>query len=626
MMSPYGFQYFVQPMPGGAVAAPPPGQPAAPFPAVPGQVLPAGVDGSAVLQLWHQQQHQQLQQQQQLQQLQQQHMLQQVMLSQQHQQLYQQQQQQQQQQRQQPQQLQHTPAGLKCAHGLAVHELAVGVESLYRDQLRPYGRILRKRLAELAQASSRGELDMDVKDLRTLCASCSGWLQIEDAEGADWAALLAGRPESFIDVYSPTDMYPDTLWQAVAAYFSGLTDSSMVLPGGRYSCAQVLIQRGLPFLSGYSLGQVCHIVQLAISQKKLLGYLNGTVVPYARSQSMVKDRHAVCQQPCAGSVRARSVVASWDTLRQSLAELIREVLAGGPPIPLSNIKRLFRSRFHIELSETALGYAKLSELLQDSRISDLCEVSLRGNGYVMVPARPRSSKPKRSLISLVATLHMDADVPACDAHALAAAAAAQPTTPPTPPTAQGTHVPSPQHSQVPGDSLRRRAGFLRPPALDELDAEDAFLAPRSPPAAAVPPQSAEEWPFEGAAPRLLVTPPTPPWGGVSPSSGSFPATPSPCCQASCLGEPLPRLLGNRLRPPPSSPSGGGGGAKKLQPLDALAEVPPGEEPWRLPPPTPSTLGILSSVYNTFINVALPPPTPVRMGTRPRARSLPRDSC
>ena len=29
-------------------------------------------------------------------------------------------------------------------------------------------------------------------------------------------------------------------------------------------------------------------MQLAISQKKLLGYLNGAVVPYRRSQSMIK--------------------------------------------------------------------------------------------------------------------------------------------------------------------------------------------------------------------------------------------------------------------------------------------------------------------------------------------------
>jgi hypothetical protein len=54
-------------------------------------------------------------------------------------------------------------------------------------------------------------------------------------------------------------------------------------------------------------------------------------------------------------------------------------------MPLSNVKRLFRSRFHMELSETALGYSKLSELLKDPRLQDICTVQLRGQGYVVVP-------------------------------------------------------------------------------------------------------------------------------------------------------------------------------------------------------------------------------------------------
>ena len=59
------------------------------------------------------------------------------------------------------------------------------------------------------------------------------------------------------------------MWQAAEDYFESLDDAHMVLPGGRYSCAQALVSRGLDFLHKRSLGQVCHIVQLAISQKKL---------------------------------------------------------------------------------------------------------------------------------------------------------------------------------------------------------------------------------------------------------------------------------------------------------------------------------------------------------------------
>ena len=61
---------------------------------------------------------------------------------------------------------------------------------------------------------------------------------------------------------------------------------------------------------------------------------------------------------------------------------------GTSTIPLSNVKRLFRSRYHTELSETALGHSKLSELLQDPKLKDICHVRLQGHGYVVGPAGP----------------------------------------------------------------------------------------------------------------------------------------------------------------------------------------------------------------------------------------------
>lgn len=57
---------------------------------------------------------------------------------------------------------------------------------------------------------------------------------------------------------------------------------------------------------------------------------------------------------------------------------------------LANVKRLFRSAYGLELSETMLGYTKLSDLLQDPRLSDLCSVELRNRGYAVVP-RPLTS-------------------------------------------------------------------------------------------------------------------------------------------------------------------------------------------------------------------------------------------
>eukprot|EP00927_Polykrikos_kofoidii_P060833 TRINITY_DN55741_c0_g1_i1.p1 TRINITY_DN55741_c0_g1~~TRINITY_DN55741_c0_g1_i1.p1 ORF type:complete len:964 (+),score=182.93 TRINITY_DN55741_c0_g1_i1:189-3080(+) len=289
-------------------------------------------------------------------------------------------------------------------------EVVAAVASLYFDALKPFGRLLRKRIAErsvagtseagisgAASATSANVAlpDVDVQHLRTLCDECEQ-LRVEPEEGGDWSALLVGCPSNFVDVYSSTDVYPEELWEGARAYFESADDEEMTLPGGRYSGAQALMARNLEFLKGYTLGQVCHIVQLAISQKKFLGYLNGAVVQYSRSQSMMKENCAQQQQPSANPCQeaASLPVATWESAKSCLRIIIEEAVAAAAcgegnvtalAVPLSNIKRLFRSRFQIELSETTLGHSKLSELLQDSRFDDICTVRLEGQGYTVVP-------------------------------------------------------------------------------------------------------------------------------------------------------------------------------------------------------------------------------------------------
>ena len=79
-------------------------------------------------------------------------------------------------------------------------------------------------------------------------------------------------------------------------------------------------------------------------------------------------------------------------MKHGLKEILFSLSPGSTSIPLSNVKRLFRSRYHTELSETALGHSKLSELLQDPRLKDICHVRLQGHGYVVGPAGPLLAK------------------------------------------------------------------------------------------------------------------------------------------------------------------------------------------------------------------------------------------
>ena len=48
-------------------------------------------------------------------------------------------------------------------NALDMHEVTTAVESLYTDELKPYGRILRKRLAEKAATMGYANLDVDIK-------------------------------------------------------------------------------------------------------------------------------------------------------------------------------------------------------------------------------------------------------------------------------------------------------------------------------------------------------------------------------------------------------------------------------------------------------------------------------
>ncbi|CAK0815876.1 unnamed protein product [Prorocentrum cordatum] len=265
-------------------------------------------------------------------------------------------------------------------------EVVAAVETLYADLLKPYGRILRKRLEERAVAAGRQAHECDASALRAICESCCVLLVVGEA-GGDWSVLLRDRQDSFVDVYSPDDVYPASLWSAIGRYLEGPEGAALKLAGGRYSCAQDLVARRLPFLAGLPLGQVCHLVQLAISQKKLLGYFDGAVVPYWRSQSMLKQRCA--ERECASGTTAKGAgLGTWDMLRSFLEGALSD-LDSEDFIPLSNFKRLFKQRHGTELSETALGHAKLSELLRDPRVSDLCTGPGAGAPPGSAPARRR---------------------------------------------------------------------------------------------------------------------------------------------------------------------------------------------------------------------------------------------
>jgi hypothetical protein len=263
-------------------------------------------------------------------------------------------------------------------------DLLHAINSLYEDHLRPYGRLIRKRLGEDAELKGAGAVDGNLGRLRTACED-SHKIRVEAEADGEWSAVLVGRSFDFVDFYSHNDPYPEEMWKAAQDYFEVMERENGSLPGGRYATALALLKLDLPFLSTFSLGQVCHIVELAMTTRKLLGYLEGAIVPYACSHSKVKDSAAE-RRVGNGNASQQLPLATWDVARTCLREILASATRKGKAsVPLSTLKRLYRSRFHTELSETALGYTKLTELLQDPRIADLCTVRLLEQGYVLTP-------------------------------------------------------------------------------------------------------------------------------------------------------------------------------------------------------------------------------------------------
>ncbi|CAK0894271.1 unnamed protein product [Prorocentrum cordatum] len=237
---------------------------------------------------------------------------------------------------------------------------------------------------------------------------------------------------------------------------------------------------------------------------------------------------------------------------------------------------MFRFKFRAELSETSLGHAKLSELLQDARVSDLCTVKLQKHGYAVFPAA-KAQAARASAISLADSL--------------------------TPPAAAAVAEAPPRRAR---------------PAPLSLDAQDSQGCARGDEITEIGNlhvSVVQVAPAAGGADAGILFPPTP-----------EAATPCWAPRAAYAGQaaptgPLPTLLGRPAAQP------GGGGAKDA---DSAAKAgaaiiadcikaaqhsqPPLEEErniWTMQLVTPSTLGHLrgSLEQNTFIHVPEPLPTP-----------------
>merc|ERR1712137_595250 len=123
-----------------------------------------------------------------------------------------------------------------------------------------------------------------------------------------------------LDVTHPQDPYPREMWKDMVEFFEHFGSEEMTMPRGRYACARALQTYGLAFFAGRSLGQICHIVNLAITEKKILGHRKSWLVPYRFSEDYQKEQCASARSPLRNGECPR---ASYSEVGMYLTELLR---------------------------------------------------------------------------------------------------------------------------------------------------------------------------------------------------------------------------------------------------------------------------------------------------------------
>ena len=165
-----------------------------------------------------------------------------------------------------------TRDGLPQALPLTMPELYRAVSTLAEDQVPLAVGVVLARIFELWNRR------VERSEIENLVGQENSGLRLLGARGSLRVGINADPPPVFVDPMDPNDPFPANIWAAVTLEVGRATTERRYWSGGRYGCARAL--KGELFeLQAYSLGQVQHLVQLAIT-KKILGYQGGALGPY----------------------------------------------------------------------------------------------------------------------------------------------------------------------------------------------------------------------------------------------------------------------------------------------------------------------------------------------------------
>ncbi|CEL97678.1 unnamed protein product [Vitrella brassicaformis CCMP3155] len=245
----------------------------------------------------------------------------------------------------------------------------------------------------------------------------------------------------WVDPKSSVNPYPERVWRQLSDYLCVLMreggcgrggeatgEFAYQFKGGRYGMAMELKKRSLHWTNEWTLGEMCHIVQLAIT-KGLLAYENNILQPVAACKGIASAVLEVTPRtqaqppspttptspgfPPNTTTTTTTTTATSDGLADECdgrggkgggaaclkdVELVKECISSllkdfPQGILLSQFKRRFSAKFRRTIVPTAFGHIKLSSFLTHPPMDEVCrvyksrdnKVTIHPTNYVPLP-------------------------------------------------------------------------------------------------------------------------------------------------------------------------------------------------------------------------------------------------
>jgi len=241
------------------------------------------------------------------------------------------------------------------------------LESLYEDRIKPMANYIKGRLKE------RSVPDIIVKSFEDLYTQHPDLFEVQNPKSGEETTIYFHKPptwfKGWIDIDSPDDPYDESMWKELAKFLDG----EHTFAGGRYGMARELMQRNLAFLGPYSLGEVCHIVQLAIQHRRLIVY----------HRKMLKPIQTVLCQLSPDGTGGPADTAEGEEIKDMddlTMVLFRMLLHHPSGIRLCRMKQMIKHEFQRKLSEMAFQCTKLIELFNQEPLNETFVLDTENDG------------------------------------------------------------------------------------------------------------------------------------------------------------------------------------------------------------------------------------------------------